>query len=95
MSVPKVSNMRIRDAQRLAHILGGLMLGAYVYVPLVGGPAPQFAAAAMQFVIFPAVAATGLLMWQLPRLRRLLKKRRGTNGSSSNGRAQNGFLGGR
>ena len=79
MSRPKVSNKRQRDMQRAAHIAGGLMLGAYVYVPLVGGPVPQFAAAAMQFVIFPAVVVTGVLMWQLPRLRRLLKKGRGTN----------------
>ena len=79
MSKPKVSNKRQRDMQRAAHIAGGVMLGAYVYVPLVGGPVPQFAAAAMQFVIFPAVVATGVLMWQLPRLRRLLKKGWGTN----------------
>lgn len=79
MSGSKGSNKRGRDRQRAAHIVGGLMLGAYVYVPLVGGPVPQFAAAAMQFVIFPAVVATGLLMWQLPRLRRLLKKGLGTN----------------
>ncbi len=77
MSRPRVSNKRQRDVQRAVHIVGGLMLGVYVYVPLLGGSAPQFAAAAMQFVIFPAVAATGLLMWQLPRLRRLLKTRRG------------------
>jgi hypothetical protein len=79
VSGPKVSNKRQRDAQRAAHIVGGLMLGIYIYVPLVGGPAPQFAAAAVQFVVFPAVVATGVLMWQLPRLRRLLKKGRGPN----------------
>lgn len=79
MSGPKTSNKRQRDAQRAAHIVAGLTLGAYVYLPLVGGPAPQFAAAAMQFVVFPAAVATGALMWQLPRLRRLLRKGRGTN----------------
>ncbi len=51
------------------------MLAIYVYVPLIGGSAPHFVAALMQFVVFPAVAATGVLMWQLPRLRRLLKSR--------------------
>lgn len=79
MSGPKISNKRQRGVQRAVHIVAGLMLGAYVYVPLVGGPVPQFAAAAMQFVIFPAAVATGVLMWQLPRLRRLLRKGRGTN----------------
>ncbi len=53
------------------------MLGVYVYVPLIGGSAPPFVAALMQFVFFPTVVATGLLMWQLPRLRRLLKTRQG------------------
>ncbi len=94
MSGPKVSNKRQRDAQRAAHIVGGLMLGAYVYVPLVGGPAPQFAAAAMQFVVFPAVVATGVLMWQLPRLRRLLKKGRGES-KPGNPHARGAHVGGR
>lgn len=76
MARPKVSNKRQRDAQRAAHIVGGLMLGAYVYLPLIGGPAPRVAEALMQAVIFPLVAATGLLMWQLPRLRRRLLKAR-------------------
>lgn len=79
VSGPKASNKRRRDTQRAAHIVGGLMLGIYIYIPLVGGPVPQFAATAMQFVVFPAVVATGLLMWQLPRLRRLLKRGRGTD----------------
>jgi hypothetical protein len=79
VSRPRVSNKRQRDMQRAVHLVGALMLAVYVYIPLVGGSAPQFAAAAMQFVIFPAVVVTGVLMWQLPRLRRLLKKGQGTN----------------
>ena len=77
MSGPKVSNKGLRDAQRVVHLVGGLMLGVYVYMPLMGGPAPHFVAALMQIVIFPTIVATGVLMWQMPRLRRLLKARQG------------------
>ena len=77
MAGPKVSNKRLRDAQRVVHIMGGLMLGLYVYVPLLGGPVPHVAEALVRFVVFPAVVATGVLMWQLPRLRRSLKIARG------------------
>ncbi len=30
----------------------------------------------MQFVVFPAIVATGVLMWQMPCLRRLFKTKR-------------------
>ncbi len=75
MSEPKVSNKRLRDTQRIVHLVGGLMLGVYIYIPLVGGSTAHFVTSLMQFVVFPAVVATGMLMWQLPRLRRLLKAR--------------------
>lgn len=75
MNGAKVSNRRLRDAQRAAHLLGGLMLGFYVYLPLIGGAAPRVAEALMQAVVFPLVAVTGLLMWQLPRLRKRLRDR--------------------
>ncbi len=38
MTESKVSNKRLRDAQRVAHIIGGLMLGIYVYMPMAGVP---------------------------------------------------------
>ena len=76
MPRPKVSNKRLRGTQRTIHLLGGLMLGIYIYIPLMDGPVPQFAETLMQLAIFPAIAVTGMLMWQLPRLRRLLKRTR-------------------
>jgi hypothetical protein len=76
MSGSKVSNKRFRDTQRVVHLTGGLMLGVYVYIPLLGDPAPQFVAALVQFEVFPALVATGVLMWQLPRLRRMWKGKR-------------------
>ena len=53
MNTPKVSNRRLRDAQRAAHLLGGLMLGFYVYLPPIGGPALRVAKSLMQAVVFP------------------------------------------
>ena len=76
MNGPKVSNRRLRDAQRAAHLLGALMLAVYVYLPLIGGPAPRVVEGLVQAVVFPLVAATGLLMWQLPRLRKRLRDRK-------------------
>jgi uncharacterized protein involved in cysteine biosynthesis len=53
MAEPRVSNKRLRDAQRVVHLIGGLMLSVYVYIPLVGGSTPTFVAALMQFAVFP------------------------------------------
>ena len=49
---------------------------SFVYsLAMVGGPAPRVAESLMQAVVFPLVVATGLLMWQLPRLRKRLRDR--------------------
>lgn len=75
MSEPKVSNKRLRDTQRVVHLVAGLMLGVYIYIPLVGGSTAHFVTSLMQFVVFPTIVATGMLMWQLPRLRKRLRNR--------------------
>ena len=87
MSGPKVSNRRLRDVQRAAHLLGGLMLAFYVYLPLIGGPAPRVVEGLVQAVVFPLVVATGLLMWQLPRLRKRLRDRASAKASAKEARA--------
>ena len=81
MNGPKWSNRRLRGAQRAAHLLGALMLAVYVYLPLIGGPAPRVVEGLVQAVVFPLVAATGLLMWQLPRLRKRLRDRKEEKGA--------------
>lgn len=64
------SNKRQRDMQRIVHLVGGVALIVYLYTPL--GNAPLFTTL-MQFLVVPLVGITGVLMWQLPRLRTLLQ----------------------
>jgi hypothetical protein len=61
-----------RKTQRLAHLAGGLLLIAYVY-----GPVGPQAETLVRLLVVPLLVLTGLLMWQAPRIRRLLKARRG------------------
>ena len=64
---------KIRDRQRLAHLLAGVALVAYVYMP--GGPGPALEAA-VRWLILPVLAGSGVLMWQWPKVRRLARKQR-------------------
>ena len=65
---------KTRDRQRLAHLVTGLTLVAYVYAP--GGPDPVLQAA-VRWVLLPGVVASGVLMWQWPRVRRWVRSRGG------------------
>jgi hypothetical protein len=67
------SNKRMRDIQRSTHLVGAAALVLYLYTPL--GSAPVFTML-MQFLVVPMLVATGMLMWQLPRLRKLLQAKR-------------------
>ena len=73
MQTSQGSNKQQRDIQRIAHLVGAAVLILYLYTPL--GNAPIFTAL-MQFLVVPLLVATGMLMWQLPRLRKLLQGKR-------------------
>ena len=62
---------KIRDRQRLAHLVAGVALVAYVYTP--GGPGAALQAA-VRWVILPVLAGSGVLMWQWPKVRRWARK---------------------
>jgi hypothetical protein len=62
---------KLRKAQRSAHLLAALVLLAYVYTPL----AAQLEDV-VRFAVFPALALTGIAMWQAPRIRRGLRSER-------------------
>jgi hypothetical protein len=70
MSTRSVSNKQIRDLQRITHLVVALVLVLYVYLPL--GSMPLLTTTVVQFGVLPLLAATGLLMWQWTRLRKLL-----------------------
>lgn len=63
---------KIRDRQRLAHLLTGLALVAYVYAP--GGPGAVLETL-VRWVLLPGLIASGVLMWQWPKVRRWARQR--------------------
>jgi hypothetical protein len=69
MSPRNVSHKQIRDIQRVTHLVAALVLVLYVYIPL--GSVPLLTTV-VQFAVLPLLAATGILMWQWTRLRKLL-----------------------
>lgn len=79
------SNKRLRDLQRAVHLVGGLLLAAYVYTPL--RDLPSFGLL-VQLAVVPAVVATGLAMWQLPRLRASLRRRDQATATTPDARAE-------
>lgn len=59
-----------RSRQRLAHVVLATALGVYLYSPLGSVAAVELA---VQVVVFPALALSGLLMWKGHRLRQRLR----------------------
>lgn len=62
---------KIRDRQRLGHLVAGAAMVAYVYMP--GGLSAALEAA-VRWVILPVLAGSGVLMWQWPKVRRWARK---------------------
>lgn len=60
-----------RKLERTAHLLAGVILVGYVYVP-----APSLVQELVRFLVFPLLVASGLAMWQAPRIRRLRRAAR-------------------
>ncbi len=67
-----ISNKQVRVIQRFVHLTAGLLLVAYIYTPL--GNLNAFETL-VQVIVVPALVVTGMAMWQLPRLRKLLRDR--------------------
>jgi hypothetical protein len=61
-----------RQWLRNGHLIASVLLGTFIHSPL--REAPAFIAI-MQFLVFPAIAASGVWMWQQARLARSLKVR--------------------
>ena len=61
-----MSSKQIRNAVRIAHIIEGAMIAAFIYAtPLRSN---DIYTALIQFLILPLLIISGLVMWQLPRL---------------------------
>jgi hypothetical protein len=61
---------QIRTIQRAVHLTTGLAIAAYIYLT---PPADSLAQTAIRWVIVPVLAASGVAMWQWPRIRRLIR----------------------
>jgi hypothetical protein len=64
-----IPRRRVRDLQRGAHLVGGAILLAFVYVL----PAPALLAVLQWFVV-PVLLASGLALWKWPRIRAALRR---------------------
>lgn len=65
-----------RKVLRALHLITGLALVAYVYLP-----APAELREVVRFLILPLLVLTGVAMWQAPYLRRRRKIRSGRQSS--------------
>ena len=64
-----MTNKQARDLQRWFHLAFAAALGTYIYSPWGADPAFAFM---MKAAVFPALALTGVLLWQWTRLRKRL-----------------------
>ena len=69
---------RVRDRQRVAHIILGLVLVTAVYVPAEPG---SVARNAVEWFVAPGTVLAGLIMWQWPAIRRRLRRSRTERGT--------------
>jgi hypothetical protein len=65
---------RMRKAERAIHLVWAALLALYVY-----GFLPSWGESAVQWVVVPGIAASGFAMWFAAPLRKVYRKRVGTN----------------
>lgn len=61
-----------RDVQRSVHLVASAILLVFLYTPLGDNDVFQLM---VRVMVFPLLVVTGTLMWQMPRIRRMLKRR--------------------
>lgn len=62
---------RIRQFLTWGHFFASLVIGAYLYSPLRSDPVFQ---ALTLYVVFPMMALSGLVMWNMGRFARLFRR---------------------
>jgi hypothetical protein len=68
-----VSSKKQRQILRTAHLVAFAILATYLYSPLSSN---AVFSVMVRVMVVPMLMVTGLLMWQLPRLRRWMRGRR-------------------
>jgi hypothetical protein len=61
----------LRDRQRAAHLITGALLIVYVYLPASASLAVQ---PVIRWLVLPLLVIDGILMWQWPRIRRMVRQ---------------------
>ena len=62
-----MSAKTLRDVKRTAHLIASAILIAYLYTPVGEN---EVTAVMVRVMVVPMLVGTGLVMWQMPRLRR-------------------------
>jgi hypothetical protein len=68
-----MSNRLFRQIIRIAHLVEGVLIGVYFYSPLGSEP---FYGDLIRFVVLPMIVVSGLVMWQQPKVVKLLRRQR-------------------
>jgi hypothetical protein len=69
----KFSNAKLRTWLRAFHLAGMIPMGLVIYAAL---DQPGVLLNVVRFAVFPGFVMTGLIMWQMPRLSKWLKRTR-------------------
>ena len=67
----KLSNAKLRVWIRAFHLAGMIPMGLVIYTALEQS---SILLNVVQFAVFPGFLVTGLIMWQMPRLSKWLKR---------------------
>ena len=67
----KFSNVKLRILLRAVHLAGMIPMGLVIYTAL---DQPRTLLNVVRFAVFPSFVLTGLIMWQMPRLSKWLKR---------------------
>jgi len=66
------NQLKLRTFLRSGHVVIACLTGAYIYSPTLNDSAGF--QALMQFVVFPIIALTGLVMWQQGRIMKWVQR---------------------
>jgi hypothetical protein len=67
----KLSNAKLRIWLRAFHLAGMIPMGLVIYTAF---EQPSTLLNVVRFAVFPSFVLTGLIMWQMPRLSKWLKR---------------------
>lgn len=70
-----MSNKRFRQVIRVGHIIEGVLIALFIYSPTLAANSTY--TAVIQFVVFPAIAISGLLLWQQARVLKFMRQMTG------------------